>query len=103
MIYCDWKSVQVFADAFNVCSERASEMTIDVRSMSRRTKRIRIAVECIESYYRREMFFAVLDEPTTILADPAWMSRSLQFPDITAPHNTFLGQFYGFVFLHHHN
>ena len=104
---CEMKSVQVFADAFNICSEKAAELGIEVRSTTR-TKRLGLADECPDSYYRRELYFAVLDELTSqfqerllgrvgdvVTAFGIFNKEALQSPDLAAPHIPLLAQFYG--------
>ena len=57
---CEMRCVRVFADAFKICSERAAELVIEVRSTTRRAKRLGCLMKAPK--YIIEIYFAVLDE-----------------------------------------
>ena len=103
---CEMKCVQVFADAFNICSEGAAKLAIEVRSTIRRTNRLGLEEECPESYYRKEFYLVVLDELTSqfqerllvrvgdvMMEFRIFNEEASQSPDL--PHIRLLTQLYG--------
>ena len=95
------RSVQAFSDSFKICSERAAKLGIDIHSTTRRT-RLRLGDEDPEAYYRRELYFAVLDELISQFQErllgkvgDVFSNEAFKSPDVAIPHIALLSQFYG--------